>query len=527
MQKKKDNFLEKIVKKNYNTELENVLEKKYFEENTKSILLSIMYKIETAYKDYKQVKRNVETKEEFIENLIEDIQRNCESIKLVKLHSKEDDILGDRTFLIEKKAKKIICYPIERKLLYAIAKISKNDEIIKDKYYIINKTLSNLINIGKDIETVEPLRDFNGYSWTTISGEIESLEYNLIYQNLRIILGYKFLNKWIRNTEYIIDYMELLKNKLEELYGNEVKEKIIEYLEKISILLEMKYNKNAKEKILQEKIKNEEKLDKILDNAKFVQEITEKKKALTKQIKKIDETLNNDSLLQSEYEKRNEDLPLEEKIFSMRILSKIMAEERESKIKKIEKLNDLLNPQKFIEYKKLLERKEEKLKVAQIKDIQKEIEKCIIKFQEIFLKAFITKVEKANSKQEIEDLIYEYRYYNLLQIKDKIEIKDEEKLKDKLKETTNILLRKAEELKVLNQLSKDEEKNYQILKNIFETRSINLNELYIKIVRENEKYYLQIFDENAFEEKIELKLFEQASKEEIPMKLNKKVKIFN
>ena len=104
MQKKKDNFLEKIVKKNYNTELENVLEKKYFEENTKSILLSIMYKIETAYKDYKQVKRNVETKEEFIENLIEDIQRNCESIKLVKLHSKEDDILGDRTFLIEKKA---------------------------------------------------------------------------------------------------------------------------------------------------------------------------------------------------------------------------------------------------------------------------------------------------------------------------------------------------------------------------------------------------------------------------------------
>ena len=82
----------------------------------------------------------------------------------------------------------------------------------------------------------------------------------------------------------------------------------------------MKYNKNAKEKILQEKIKNEEKLDKILDNAKFVQELTEKKKALTKQIKKIDETLNNDSLLQSEYEKRNEDLPLEEKIFSMRIL---------------------------------------------------------------------------------------------------------------------------------------------------------------------------------------------------------------
>lgn len=527
MQKKKDNFLEKIVKKNYNTELENVLEKKYFEENTKSILLSIMYKIETAYKDYKQVKRNVETKEEFIENLIEDIQKNCESIKLVKLHSKEDDILGDRTFLIEKKAKQIICYPIERKLLYAIAKISKNDEIIKDKYYLINKTVSNLINIGKNIETVEPLRDFNGYSWTTISGEIESLEYNLIYQNLRIMLGYKFLNKWIRNTEYIIDYMELLKNNLEELYGNEIKEKIIDYLEKISILVEMKYNKNAKEKILQEKMRNDEKLKKILDNAKFVEELTEKKKDLTKQIKQIDETLNNESLLQLEYEKRNEDLPLEEKIFSMRILSKIMAEERESKIKKIEKLNDLLNPQKFIEYKKVLERKDEKLKLAQIKDLEKEIQKYIIKFQEIFLEAFTKKIEKVQSKQEVEDLIYEYRYYNLLQIKDKLEIKDEEKLKEKLKETTKKLLKKAEELKVLNEISKNEEKKFQILKNIFEIRSINLNELYIKIVRENDKYYLQIFDENAFEEKIELDSFEKITKDDIPIKLNKKVKIFN
>ena len=29
---------------------------------------------------------------------------------------------------------------------------------------------------------VEPLRDFNGYSWTTIPSEIESIQHNLIYQ---------------------------------------------------------------------------------------------------------------------------------------------------------------------------------------------------------------------------------------------------------------------------------------------------------------------------------------------------------
>ena len=47
--KKNDKLLDKFVKKNYNNELEKVLEKKYFDENTKSLLLSIMYKIETAY----------------------------------------------------------------------------------------------------------------------------------------------------------------------------------------------------------------------------------------------------------------------------------------------------------------------------------------------------------------------------------------------------------------------------------------------------------------------------------------------
>ena len=63
MQKKTDKLLEKIVKKDYNNELEEVLEKKYFDENVKSILLSILYKIETAYKDYQNVKQDVENKD--------------------------------------------------------------------------------------------------------------------------------------------------------------------------------------------------------------------------------------------------------------------------------------------------------------------------------------------------------------------------------------------------------------------------------------------------------------------------------
>ena len=47
MQQKKKNLLEKIVKKDYNNELEKILEEKQFGENVKSTLLSMLYKIET------------------------------------------------------------------------------------------------------------------------------------------------------------------------------------------------------------------------------------------------------------------------------------------------------------------------------------------------------------------------------------------------------------------------------------------------------------------------------------------------
>jgi len=116
--KKKEKLLNKIVKKDYNNELEMILEKKSFDESAKNLLLSILYKIEASYKDYEKTKRNVMNKEEYIERFIQMIQENCDSMTICKMNSKEVNILGDKTFLVDKEKKKIICYPIERKLLY-------------------------------------------------------------------------------------------------------------------------------------------------------------------------------------------------------------------------------------------------------------------------------------------------------------------------------------------------------------------------------------------------------------------------
>lgn len=521
MQKKTDKFLDKIVKKDYNNELEKVLEKKAFDENTKSMLLSILYKIETAYKDYEKVKPNVEEKEDFIQAIITNIKNNCDDIKVVKLNSKESEMLGNKTFLVEKNRKRIICYPIERKLLYCIAKINKNEKIIKDNYPIINRTLSDLINVGNNINTVEPMRDFNGYSWTTIPKEIESISHNLVYQNVRILVGYQFLNKWIKNSEFIIDYLEEFKDRLEEQYGKERQEEFINLLNTISILLAIRYNPKIKTKLEKEKKEVEAKLEKIKDNQKFVQEMTTEKRKLTKEIKQMDETLNNKNLLQEEYEKRNEFLPLQEKIFSVRILSQIMADERKEKLDRLERVNHLLNPQKFVEIKKELEIKENYLKLLDSKNLEKEIKQTILELQKVFLLAYQTKIKGVESKQNLMELIYEFRYYCLIPFSQREAIYEIKEIENEIKEIQMMLIEKAHKLKIIDVFSKDRDIDYQILKNIFYVRVINLEDLYLKVVKEKENYYVQLFDENIFEEKIEI------GKTDIAIKTNKKVKIFN
>ena len=490
----KRNILDKIVKKNYNNELEEVLETKHFDEIVQSTLLGIMYKIEAAYKDLETVKKDVQTKEEYISNLIEIIKNECNSIKIIKMSDEENKIPNNKTYIVDKKDKKIIAYPIERKILYAISKLGKKEKIIKDEYFLINETLSELINVGNSINMVEPLRDFNGYSWTTIPQEIESIDHNLIYQDLRILVGHEFLNKWIKNNEFIIDYYYLFKEKIENQYGKKNEEKLIDLLSKISILLGMKFNKEKYNDILEKKEEIETELEKMQDKEKFIEEVTQNKKEIKKRIKQIDETINNKNMLQEEYIKRNEQLPLEKKIFSMRILSKIMAEEKEKNLKKYEYLNELMNPQNFVKYKNELEKKDSYLKILNSNNQEQTLEKLKLDFQKQFLKMLEVNIKNVDSKQEIEKIIYDFRYYSLLQYNNQSKVKDIEELREDLNEISTKIIDKAIEYKVLEKISNNEKTNNEILKNIFKVRIIKLEDAYLKITKEKDKYFLQIFD---------------------------------
>lgn len=528
LQKKTDKFFDKIVKKDYHNELEKVLEKKAFDENTKSLLLSILYKIETAYKDYEKVKPGVEDKEQFMQSFIDNIKHNCEDIKIIKLNSKEAEMLGNKTFLVEKSKKRIICYPMERKLLYCIGKISKKEKIVKDHYYIIDKTLSDLINVGNCINMVEPMRDFNGYSWTTIPQEIESIFHNIVYQNMRILVGYQFLNNWVDNHEFILDYMEEFKDKLQETYGEKKAKEWIELLGKVSVLIATCYNPALKSKLQKEKKEVEAKLAKVRNNQQFVLEMTQEKKRLTNEIKQMDETLNHKERLQEEYEKRNEFLALEEKIFSVRILSQIMIKEREEKIRRLEKVNLLLNPQKFIEFKQKLESKEKYLVLLEETDLEQEILTTILALQKVFLACYLIKINQVENKQELLSLIYQFRYYCLIPLKEGKAIHTIQELQKEIEAVQVALIQKAHEIKLIEVIAKEEAIDFEILKQIFQIRIINLEELWIKVIKEKENaYYLQLFDGEVLEEEIEIEGMLGKNKKEVLLKLNKKIKIFN
>ena len=116
-----------LIKKDRNLELEKILEKKEIDEQAKNLLQGILYKVEASYKDYQKVKGKKQTEEKYVEEILENIQKKCSKITVVKLRQK----LADEEIQKELEKNKyyvgneIVSYPIEEKILYAIEKKSR------------------------------------------------------------------------------------------------------------------------------------------------------------------------------------------------------------------------------------------------------------------------------------------------------------------------------------------------------------------------------------------------------------------
>ena len=281
-------MIKKIIKKDSNEQLEKILEQKKIDEQARNLLQGILYKVEVSYKDYKKVKVKKQTEEKYVKEIISNIDKRCNKISIVKLSQKitDDEIqkqLEKNKFYI---GEEIISYPIEERILYAIEKKSRFPKILNNKYEESTIAISDLINTGKNMDRTEVLRDFNGWSWTTINKEIENIEANLIYQTLQIILGEEFLDNWCQDKDGIIDYLEQFVEETTKKYGEDIANQQKELLIKIAIA------------------------SSILNNSEFAHQISEKIKKINEEItiyedtkKKIIDTSNNKKQLLQELNK--------------------------------------------------------------------------------------------------------------------------------------------------------------------------------------------------------------------------------
>ena len=99
-----------ISMKDYNNELEKILEHKLFSYEVKNLLLSMLYKIEDAYKDFEIVKVEAPPKSEYIEDLLRIIKEKALTIFLAKSGTAEAKELEAKqlSYEIDKKNGKII-----------------------------------------------------------------------------------------------------------------------------------------------------------------------------------------------------------------------------------------------------------------------------------------------------------------------------------------------------------------------------------------------------------------------------------
>lgn len=520
----KKDFFSKL--KNYNNELEQILEKKTFSSDIKNLLLNMFYKIEVSYKDYQKVKRVTKEQNNLMEELINIINKNCNKIDLVEPNSQKGMVLKKYNLhsISDRAYKKIISYPIESDLLYALADIEKKYFYINEDYYIEKQAFEKMLSMGYCINIKEILRDFSGWSWQVEAKDIENINYNLIYQMLRILVGYKFLEEWKRDSTKDTDYIIRLQEKLSHLYGTQ---NAIILFKKIYITLSLillEKNEKLKKELYEERKKALEEIDVVKNKAQYLEKITNNKKMMTKQIKNIDEMLNDEKLLLQELEKRKQQMGKKSKLLNNQYLRAMLSQERRDLIEKIQKSTSLMNPKNYVTNKRRIEDRYEKINEVLENLEKKDINTCIIELQQQFLKCIEVKVNNTNNKKELIDLIYYIRYYLYIPVDVEKSIKDLEKLRMQINKIQEILIAKCVNLKLINIISLENEINSKIVKKIISSRAVDMENLELEIKPKYNKLRVNVYEGEELENSFEIET--EGAAERVNIKTDKRFRLF-
>lgn len=511
----KETLLSKLNIKDYKNDLELVLENKQFDEEAKSLLLSIFYKLDNFYKDYMVVKKECESKNKFLEDYIETIKNNCNKITILP----PQEFHKNKRYTVNRENKEIESFPSENVLLYAVYELNEKENNIDVKSDdFTNKCINFVLNKGKTINSIEPIRDFNGWSWNVEINNTKNIEYNLLFQNLLILFDYNFVNENINKA----NIMSIMKDKVN---AEKLGKKGYQFLESLNELCILIYNNSSIEnhnKCVKYKRTIINKINMLNNRREYIDEKTERNKVLIKQIKKIALILNDINLLRSEFEKFKE--IDENKYLSISDFVDDLENQRNDLLKKIEDNNKLISPKEYLKnqdvYKNILEL------YTSIKEEQKKvnIQNKLVKLQKLFLACIQLKIEKIETKRDLFNTATELRYYSNVPYKKGKSVVTEAKIAEMFEKVTENLIYKMVENKVIDIGFRTKKLNYEILKYIFKTKIIKLDNLVLKMHFVNKNQIeVEYYDGNMLDN---TQCFDIPFDEEIVNKKDKKVKVF-
>lgn len=502
---KKEDLFGKLNIKDYNNQLEEILETKDFSSETKNFLLTILYKIEVSYNDYYRVKSIKQTKGEFIEEIINTIKNNCNSIELIKPSDEKYNkfISQKEKCIVNKEKKTIISLYNEQALLFAI--LSLRDLDYKFNNEIVGKPLKELFQYGNNINAKEVIRDFDGWAWHIEAKLIESIECNLVFQNILMLLGNNI------RTE------EQLKQKLQQIYESEKAKIVYILICRIALLIYLNNHKNQTKNYKEKKIKFQKQLEEMEDKAKYLKDITSKRKAVETRIRTIDKCLTDVKFMKKEFTKANKELEEDKKIFSISNYEELIQLEKNNLLIKLKEYNNKMLPKSYLKEKEKLK---ENLKILEVLEDKKDIYYYILELQKRFIEGIQEKILKVKTRSDVMEIIYKIRYYLSLPYKDK-RIKDIEDIKTGIYKTQEIVYNIACKMNVLNQISINENVNSEVIREILDTNIIELENIELQFKAENYQIILKIFDEENIE-----KTMQYDTIEGLTARIGKKFRLF-
>lgn len=499
-------------KLSYTEQLEEILEKKPFSADCKNLLLSMLYKIDTSYNDYETVKRMVDPKKQVIEDIL-NIIKDCEDIKLVSSAKMEQFKKKNIKFKVDQQKKKIETEQNENAMLNAIYSLPVEKKVYLDEdHSAIRNSLPFILEKGRSINRAEIIRDFDAWSWNTTFSEISSIECNLIYQNLQMLLGKEFLEDWMK-LENNKNSLEMLNYKLNEMLERKEAEELLYLIFKLSIIICSENDAKENKRLKEEFSWNTKELKRLNDTVKLVKESSNIKAKAIQQIEKIDKTLNDKKLFEKELKRINAK-ETEFRILTPDDLENRLNRQRRKLENQIKEANNMLYVKQYMAIKSKIIQENNLLKAIEETDKKEEY---ILKVQKYFIKGITSKILLEENRKQIIDLMYILRYYEFLPYFNEIYIRDIEELKGAINNTEDVLIDKLMELKIVNRFSNNKELDKEIIKKIFSIRMVNLENINIEFVDDNEVIF---YDVETIEKKFIIE------NEGTKLKYNKKIKLF-